>query len=144
MIEIIRCYFVAFTFYVAFFVLVIAKELHPPTPPPDPPTKKRKQKSYSYFNQKCMFRNRRVRRKDLFDGLYDKSGNIAGRRVAKRYTDLALFYFVNFRVTLFLFSVFFYFLFSTKRWCYVFIIPITLSDHIRTDSPCSCSESNSH
>lgn len=46
--------------------------------------------------------------------------------------DLVLFYFVNLQVSVFLFSVFFYFLFSTKKMVlYIFIIPITDSKHLQ-------------
>lgn len=45
--------------------------------------------------------------------LYKKSGNIHGRSIAMTYR-FGPFLFVNLQVSVFLFSVFFYFLFSTK------------------------------
>lgn len=66
-----------------------------------------------------MYRNRRVSLKlfFFFDGLAlqkKKSGDIRGRSVAMNYR-FGPFLFVNLQVSVFLFSVFFYFLFSTKK-----------------------------
>lgn len=44
------------------------------------------------------------------------------------------FLFVNLQVSVFLFFGIFLFLLFNKRWCYVFIIPITDSNHLRLES----------
>lgn len=57
--------------------------------------------------------------------LYKKSGNIRGCSIARKYR-FGPFLFCEFQC-----FFFFLFLIFNKRWCYVFIIPITDSKHLQ-------------
>lgn len=102
--EIIRCYFVLFfSFFVAFFVLVIAEELV-----------RRKKRFLKYINLSACIKIEGLEEEDFFfliGLLYKKSGNIQGRCIAMKYR-FGPFLFVNLQVSVFI--LFFYFLFSTK------------------------------
>lgn len=80
-----------------------------------------------------MYRNRRVRRRVLLMGLLyktKKSGNIRGCSIAREYR-FGPFLFCEFSsFSVFILSIFLFLTFN-KRWCYVFIIPITDSNHLQ-------------
>lgn len=73
--------------------------------------------------------------------LYKKSGNIHGRSIAIKHR-FGPFLFVNLQVSVFLFSVFFYFLFSTKDGA-MFLSFLLLIAIICNRVLCYCLESNS-
>lgn len=70
----------------------------------------------------------------FFDGLalhkQKKSGNIHGRSIGAKYR-FGPFLFVNLQVSVFLFSVFFYFLFSTKDGAMYLSFLLLIANHLR-------------